>query len=62
MVEYYLYILISIVVVVSVLALVTLAFAFRWLWDNRPFRYHKLSSKFLNEIQELQEEIYKDER
>ena len=62
MVEYYLYILISIVVVVSVLALVTLAFAFKWLWDNRPLRYHKLSSKFLNEIQELQEEIYKDER
>jgi len=61
LVEYYIYILISMVFVLGFLGLFTVAYAFQWLWYNRPFRYHKLSDEFINEMNKMQDDIHREE-
>ena len=43
------------------MALVVIVVSVMWIWDNRPFRYIKLSEDAVDFIDELQRDMYEDD-
>ena len=58
---YWIPLLIIFAVVTITLASVTIIAVVMWIWENRPFRYIKLSEDAVDFIDELQRDMYEDD-
>ena len=58
---YWIPVLVLTALVVTIMALVVIVAAGIWIWDNRPFRYIKLSEDAVDFIDELQSDMFKDD-
>ncbi|BAQ85134.1 hypothetical protein [uncultured Mediterranean phage uvMED] len=58
---YWIPVLVIAALAVTIMALVVIVVSVMWIWENRPFRYIKLSEDAVDFIDDLQRDMYKND-